>query len=107
MTTTSVSTAPVAARPSRGAATYGQVRTDAIDVSLDGAFAGDQIPPGHFGIVVRNHGGVQTYYFRGSFGDLNAQIVARTQHASGQTRHYIGGSIDGGSLVPMARAVAA
>lgn len=97
-------TVPVAARPSPGAATYGQVRADATTVSLDGAFAGGPCPPGHFGIVVRNRGGVQAYYFRGGLGDLNAPVVARTRRRHGRVDHYIGGSIGGGAPVTPSRA---
>ena len=100
-------TVPVAELPSPGAATYGQIRASASNVSLAGAFIDDLTPPGHFGIVVRNIGGVQTYHFQGSFGDLNAPVVARTQHAGGRSFHYIGGSVLGGSLVPTSRMAAA
>ena len=112
-------TVPVAEHPSPGAATYGQIRASASNVSLAGAFIDDLTPPGHFGIVLRNIGGVdaeltgvipfrvQTYHFQGSFGDLNAPVVARTQHAGGRSFHYIGGSVLGGSLVPTSRMAAA
>lgn len=90
------SVVPVAARPDEGAATYGQVRRDAEQVSLDGAFVDEQTPPGCFAIRVQNRGGVQTYWFRGSFGDLNARVVARTELNDGRPVHFVGGSIRGG-----------
>lgn len=86
----------VAARPDEGAATYGQVRRDAETVSLDGAFTDAETPPGCFAIRVLNRGGVQTYWFRGPFGDLNARAVARTRITGEGAVHYVGGSIRGG-----------
>lgn len=87
---------PVASRPDEGAATYSEVRRDAETVSLDGAFTDAVTPPGCFAIRVRNGGGVQTYWFRGPFGALNARVVARTHLNDGWPVHYVGGSIRGG-----------
>lgn len=89
---------PVADHPSANAATYAQVRRDAEAVSLAGAFTDDDTPEGHFGIIVRNMGGIQTYWFKGSLGDPNARIVARTQIINGRPTHYTGGSFFGGTL---------
>lgn len=100
------STVPVAARPDEGAATYAQVRRDAEIVSLDGAFVNSATPPGCFAISVRNRGGAQTYWFRGSFGHLNARVVARNQAIDGQPVHFLGGSIRGGRLCAPRGAVA-
>lgn len=94
---------PVAERPSENAATYGMVRRDAEVVSTYGAFIDDDTPDGCFGIVVRNVGGIQTYWFRGPFGDPNARIVARTQLINGRHTHYVGGSFFGGTLSPLRR----
>lgn len=89
-------TVPVASRPDEGAATYAQVRRSADLVSLDGAFTDEMTPPECFAIRVRNRGGIQTYWFRGPFGDLNARVVARTCVLGDRLVHYVGGSIVGG-----------
>ncbi|WP_122941045.1 hypothetical protein [Brachybacterium sp. EE-P12] len=89
---------PVADYPSDNAATYAEVRSDAERVSLAGPFIDDDTPVGHFGIVVSNMGGVQTYWFKGSLGDANARVVARTQIIRGRPIHYVGGSFFGGTL---------
>lgn len=89
---------PVAAHPSDNAPTYAEVRKDAERVSLAGPFIDDDTPVGHFGIVVSNMGGVQTYWFKGSLGDVNARVVARTQLIPGRPTHYVGGSFFGGTL---------
>lgn len=89
-------TIPVAERPDPGAATYAQVRRDADTVSLDGAFVDRETPDGCFGVVVRNTGGVQAYWFRGPFGDPYARVVARTQAINVAPTHYVGGSLVGG-----------
>lgn len=94
---------PAAEQPSENAATYGMVRRDAERVSLDGPFIDDDTPTGCFGIVVRNMGGIQTYWFKGTFGDPNARIVARTQLINGRPTHYVGGSFFGGTLTPLDR----
>ncbi|MEV0869341.1 hypothetical protein AB0I24_15540 [Brachybacterium paraconglomeratum] len=89
---------PVADHPSDNAPTYAEVCKDAERVSLAGPFIDDDTPAGHFGIVVSNMGGVQTYWFKGSLGDVNARVVARTQVIHGRPTHYVGGSFFGGTL---------
>lgn len=89
-------TIPVAECPDPGAATYAQVRRNADTISLDGAFVDPEAPDGCFGLVVRNSGGVQAYWFRGPFGDPRARVVARTQGINLAPTHYVGGSLSGG-----------
>ncbi|MCG7309727.1 MULTISPECIES: hypothetical protein [Brachybacterium] len=98
MTTTYEERSPVPAaqEPGPGAVTYAQVRRDAVTVSLDGAFVDERTPAGCFGIVVRNAGGVHTYWLRGAFGDPGARVVARTRVVDGELVHYVGGGLDGG-----------
>lgn len=84
--------------PSDNAPTYAEVRKNAERVSLAGPFIDEDTPVGHFGIVVSNMGGVQTYWFKGSLGDVNARVVARTQNIRGRPTHYVGGSFFGGTL---------
>lgn len=91
----------VAAEPSENAATFAMVSTDAHRASDFGPFVDHETPDGHFGFVVENVGGVQTYWFRGEVGDPEARIVARTQYIGDTPAHYIGGSFLGGALSPM------
>lgn len=83
----------VAAAPSAPVVTYAQVIADAETASA--AFVDDQTPRGHFGVVVRNVGGIQTYWFKGEIGSAHAPVVARTQDGVG---HYLGGGLMGGHL---------
>lgn len=91
-------TAPVADEPSSNAATYAEVIRDAEVVSTGGPFVDADTPEGHFGIIVRNLGGVQTYWFRGALGDPDARIAGRVQIIEGRPTYYVGGSIFGGEL---------
>lgn len=50
-------------------------------------------PDGHFGVIVKNIGGVQTYWLRGNLTDPEtAVVVGRT----GDGGHFIGGAVLGG-----------
>lgn len=84
----------VADEPSVNAVTYADVIADAETAAAP--FVDDQTPLGHFGVVVRNVGGIQTYWFRGELGASDAYVVARTQNDVG---HYIGGGLMGGQPV--------
>ncbi|MCK0441249.1 hypothetical protein MUG78_17765 [Gordonia alkaliphila] len=83
---------PVADEPDSTAVTYRELLQHSTSASE--AFVDVQTPPGHFGVVVKNVGGVQTYWFKGTLGDPAARTVARTQHGVG---HYIGGGVLGGT----------
>lgn len=100
-TTTERHTIRVAPEPSDGALTYAEVIADATRVSDLSPFVDDETPEGHFGAVVGNLGGVQTYWFRGEPGEGGARIVARTQFVRDECLHYVGGSLFGGLLSPM------
>ena len=91
---------PVAATPSPGAPTYTQIITDADTASTP--WIDDTTPPGHFGVTVRNIGGVQTYWFAGDVNNpADAPVVARTQTIHGRLFHYVGGRILGGTLTAL------
>lgn len=87
-------TVPVAPEPGPTAATYREILQTSDKASEP--FIDSQTPAGHFGVVVKNVGGTQTYWLKGAFADLDALSVARTQVSVG---HYIGGGILGGTYI--------
>lgn len=97
--TNSTRTITVAAEPSDNAATYAQVIADATRHTEP--FIDHETPEGHFGVLVENIGGYQTYWFRGDLADPDARIVARSQVIVDRVTHYVGGSLFGGTLSPM------
>lgn len=88
----------VAPEPYENAATFAEVIADA-ERSTE-PFIDSETPEGHFGVIVSNHGGIQTYWLKGNLADPEARIVARTQVIRDHSVHYVGGSLFGGTLAP-------
>lgn len=97
-TTAAPSIINVATEPDERAATFAQVIADADRATEP--FTDSETPEGHFGVIVSNIGGVQTYWLKGDLANPEAQVVARTQVIRDRSVHYVGGSFLGGVLAP-------
>lgn len=82
---------PVATQPSVNAPNFRNLVAEAERVG--DPFVDSVTPDGHFGVIVKSIGGVQTYWLRGNLTDPEtAVVVGRT----GDGGHFIGGGVLGG-----------
>lgn len=83
------------AEPLPNAMSHSQIIDDAEKTS--DPFVDSETPEGHFGVVAKNVGGVQTYWFKGEIGQDDAPVVARTQLTQYGALHYLNPGILGGT----------
>lgn len=91
----------VADSPREDAPTYQSLIADAE--TAGDPFIDSVTPAGHFGVTVKNVGGVQTYWLKGDLADPAARVVARTQWRgmSESGLHYLRPGIMGGTLTSL------